>query len=340
LNEFSNRAVWPVDKSGTIFRERGPIRMNDVALVILSALLTGNTPVASQWKQAVAVEEEYQQVLAEDNGAMADVNRWIKENDAFRAAGGGLKQEELSAKIATRLQGVVSLYEDFLKQHPDHVEAHIAYGSFLNEVSEEEKAADQWERARLLDPKNPAAWNNLANHFGHFGPVTNAFAFYAKAIELSPYEPIYYQNLATTVYLFRRDAEAYYGIDEQHVFDKALELYHKALELSPGSFPVATDLAQTYYGIKPFRLKDAMAAWQEAFKYANDDDERQAVYIHFARLEIRAGHYSEASNHLDRVVLPQYEVLKKRLLRLMEERRTDAGPAGDGSKPPEAPDSP
>lgn len=297
--------------------------MNDLAIGILSALLASGSPIGREWKEATAspADQEYHRLLAEDDFALADVNRWISENDAFRAVGGGLKPEELSTKIATRLSSVVGLYENFLKRFPDHVEGRIAYGSFLNEVSEEQKAAEQWEKARLLDPRNPAAWNNLANHFGHYGPVTNALSYYAKAIELRPDEPVYYQNLATTVYLFRRDAEAFYGINEQQVFDKALGLYRKALELSPGSFPVASDLAQTYYGITPFRLADALAAWEEALKVAQTDVEKQSVYLHFARLEIRAGNFSTATNHLDRVVLPQYDVLKNRLLRSIEQRR-------------------
>jgi tetratricopeptide (TPR) repeat protein len=276
---------------------------------------------------APAADQEYYRLLIEDDAALEEVNRWVTENEAFRAAGGGLEPAELTLKIATRLKAVVDRYEEFLKGHPHHVEGRIAFGSFLNEMSEEEKAAEQWEQARLLNPKHPAPWNNLANHYGHFGAVSNAFPYYARAIELNPTEPIYYQNLATTVYLFRRDAERYYGINEQQVFDKALELYRKALELSPGSFPVATDLAQTYYGIQPFRLEDAMKAWEDALKVAQTDLEKQHVYLHFARLKIRAGDYAAASNHLAQVTLPQYDNLKQRLYRSIELHRSGSDKA-------------
>ena len=74
----------------------------------------------------------------------------------------------------------------------------------------------------MLDPKNPAVWNNLANFYGEHGPITNAFVDYAQAIALEPAEPVYYQNFATTVYLFRKDVREFYNINEQQVFDKAL----------------------------------------------------------------------------------------------------------------------
>lgn len=303
--------------------------MNEIAIGLLSSLLATNSPVAARMsatmgKAAEEAEAAYRAVLQADEDALAEVNRWIEENNRFRAAGGGASPEELALKASTRLNSVVEQYEEFLGKHPRHVEGRIALGSFLNEISQEERAAAEWDRARLLDPSHPAPWNNLANHFGHYGPVTNAFVYYARAIELAPWEPIYYQNLATTVYLFRRDAERHYGIDEQQVFDRALELYRKALELNPGDFAAANDLAQTYYGITPFRQADAEAAWQQAFKLATTDIDKQGVYVHLARLDIRAGDFNAASNHLHDVTLPQYSELRDRLFRLMETKRKEA----------------
>ena len=69
---------------------------------------------------------------------------------------------------------------------------------------------------------------------------------------------MYYQNLATTVYLYRKDAKEFYGIDEQQVFDKSLALYRKAMQLDPDNFPLATDYAESYYGIRPLRTNDAL----------------------------------------------------------------------------------
>ena len=45
---------------------------------------------------------------------------------------------------------------------------------------------------------------------------------------------------------------------------KALALYAQALKLSLTNFPLATDLAQSYYGIKPVRTADALRSWTNA----------------------------------------------------------------------------
>ncbi len=281
------------------------------------------------------VEKAYEKLLEDDDAAQQDADKWIKEADAFRAKGASFSEEALNGRIEQRFAPIRKAYQDFLQQHPDHVRARLAYGSFLYETGREEEGVWQWDKARELDPKNPAAWNNLANHYGHRGPVEKAFEYYAKAIELKPDEPVYYQNFATTMYLFRKDAMEVYKIDEKTVFDRSLELYRKALKLDPKNFPLATDYAQSYYGIKPLRTEEALTAWNYALKIANDDFEREGVYVHLARVEANSGLFADAHKHLDLVTNQFYHVLKDRLTRNLlekEKKGTNAPPAAAAEK--------
>jgi tetratricopeptide (TPR) repeat protein len=182
----------------------------------------------------------------------------------------------------------------------------------------------QYGKAAQLDPKNPAAWNQLANYYGEHGPVTNAFVDYAKAIELNPAEPVYYQNLAANVYLFRKDARAYYGIGEEQVFDKALTLYRKAMQLNPQNFLLAADYAQSYYGIRPLRTNDALGAWTNALQIARDDNEREGVFLHLARIKMAAGRFAEARVHLNDVTNAAFADVKHQLERNLAERENSA----------------
>lgn len=311
--------------------------MNDLFIGLLSVLLSTNqfsaaTNVVTRTTGLRVnvpdpndpVEKEYQKLLADDDAAEEEVDRMIRDAHAFAEQGAGDSEATLKFRVEQRLKPVRDAYEDFLKRHPDHVRARLAYGSFLDDVGEDEAARDAWEKARETDPKNPAAWNNLANYYGHRGPVKRAFEYYGKAIELKPDEPLYHRNLATTVYLFRVDAREFYGIDEQQVFDKALALYRRALQLDPQNFELAADLAQTYYGIKPTRVEDALTAWHDALNVATTEDERQGVYIHLARLELNSGRFAEARRHLDLVTLDKYAELKKRLLRNLTEKENKA----------------
>lgn len=262
-----------------------------------------------------AEQTAFEKVMRDDDAAMDEVDGWIQENNAYAAKGAGESKQELNRKIRARLDEVRQGYLAFLRQYPTNAPAYLAYGSFLNDIGDEEGASVQYEKSRQLDPKNPAAWNDLANYYGENGPITNAFAYYAKAVQLNPSEPVYYENWATTVYLYRKDAKEFYGIDEAQVFDKALALYQKAVQLDPNNFLLMTDYAESYYGIKPLRVDDALMAWTNALKIATNDFEREGVYVHLARVKILAGRFSEAKAQLNMITNSAYDALKDRLQR-------------------------
>src|SRR5262249_20031370 len=157
---------------------------------------------------------------------------------------------------------------------------------------------------------NADIYNDLANIYGHHGPVTNAFSYYAKAIELNPRQPIYYENFATTVYLFRKDAMEFYGINEDQVFAKSFELYSNAMRLEPDNFDLAEDVARGYYGIRPMRTEPALKAFTNALTIAHTEDERQDVYLNLARIKIMAGRFEEAQLHLDAVTNARFTDVK------------------------------
>ena len=316
--------------------------MNDLLIGLLSALVATNQPVAVSNFVArttgvsVAItdpndplEKEYNKLLEQDDAAQEEVDKWIRDNQAFSEKGAGVPDATLRARVLQRLDPVRKSYEDFLERHPDHARAHLAYGSFLMGTQEEDEAVKHMERARELDPQNPAAWNNLANHYGHRSPVKKAFEYYAKAIELNPNEPVYYQNLATSVFLFRKDAKEFYNFSEQQVFDRSLELYRKALKLDPDNFVLVTDYAMTYYGIRPVRHDEAIASWEQALKIADTDEQREGVYVHLARIKLDAERFDEVRTHLNSVTNSTFAELKRRLVRNLAERegkQTNAPP--------------
>jgi tetratricopeptide (TPR) repeat protein len=310
--------------------------VNELLIGLVGALIATNQPLAVsnliQLHTGVSValvnpddpaEPELRKVMIEDEAALDEVDRWIRENNAFAAQGVGEPREALNRRIRARLDTVRKAYQDFLRRYPNSARGHLAYGTFLNDIGEEVAAVAQCETAAQLDPKNPAAWNQIANYCGEHGPITNAFVNYAKAIALDPTEPVYYRNLATTVYLFRKDAMAFYGITEPQVFDKALGLYRQAMQLTPQDFLLATDYAESYYAIRPLRTNDALAAWTNALQIARDDNERQGVNIHLARLKMVVSRFAEARAHLATVTNVAFAGTRGRLERLVAERENE-----------------
>lgn len=299
-------------------------------LKVKKAAAKGQTPqtTAEAKEKKDPIEDEYEKLLEKDEAALKEVEKLNQRYEAFKAKGAAGEKAVLLAKIQEQIDPVQKAYLDFLSRHPDYNDARIAYGSFLNEIGEEEEAIKQWEKAREQDPKNPSPWNNLANVYAHIGPIKKAFQYYERAIELDPKEPVYLQNLATVTYLFRKDAVETYRIDEEAVFNKSLDLYRRAMKLDPDNILLATDYAQSFYGIKPLRADDAISAWQHALTLAKSDAEREGIYLHLARVELNSGKFTQADQHLAMVKDPAMAELRDRLKRNLEKKRNDADGSG------------
>jgi hypothetical protein len=96
------------------------------------------------------------------------------------------------------------------------------------------------------------------------------------------------------------------------------------MKLDPTNLALATDYAQSYYGIKPLRAKDALEAWNHALSLAKNDVEKQGIYLHLARVELNSGRFSEAQAHLNEVNEPQMQDLKKLLQKNLDQKSKSA----------------
>jgi len=284
-----------------------------------------------------SVAEQFKKLEAADDAALAEVDQWKQENNNARANGAGISQEQLEKRIQARLEPIRKSYQEFLSQHPDHAQAHLAYGCFLNERQDETGARSEWEKALELDPQNAAIYNNLAGSYSEGGPAKKAFDYFNKAIELKPTEAAYYHNFGTTLYVLRKSGMTYYGIGEQQVFAKVIELYSNAVRLDPQNLNFAADLAQTYYSIKPLPFDAALGAWTNALRSAGSESEREGVYIHLARIKMLAGNLVEARALLNLVTNETEALPKANLLRAINAPETSpkaSFPAPAGEKQP------
>lgn len=263
-------------------------------------------------------EQQYQRLLELDDAILQKISEWILASQRPDA----LETETiaLTGKINREIQLVKEAYKTFLSAHPNHAQSRLTFASFLSDVGEEQAALPHLQKAVEINPHLPAAWNNLANYYGHNANGKEAFACYEKAIALNSKEPLYYHNFGAVVFLFRNDAREYYHLTNIEVFDKTLSLYKKALELDPKNFDLAEDIAQTYYGIKTSdqpskmaRPQEALDAWQYAASLAPSDFEKQGVRIHLARIYLEMENSEQAKRELNQVTLPVYQTLKEQV---------------------------
>src|SRR4030095_7052851 len=75
------------------------------------------------------IEKEFLKLMEDDDAAQAEIDSWIQDNEKFVAKGAGVGPMEMREKIVKRLESVRKAYEDFLKRHPDHARARVAFAS-------------------------------------------------------------------------------------------------------------------------------------------------------------------------------------------------------------------
>jgi tetratricopeptide (TPR) repeat protein len=325
--------------------------MGDLLVGALSVLLSTNAPMALSNRVAQAATSlpiphagpdtqdpryaELRVVMEADDAAEDEIGRWLAEREALQPDD-PLRETDAAfrRRVDERNARVRSAYETLIQRHPAYAPARNAFAAFLGETGDEEGAIQQLEKASALDPNDPSIWNNLANHYGHVGPIEKAFPAYEKAIALQPFEPTYRYNLGTVVFLFRKDAMAYYQCDEAAVFRRALDHYREVRRLRPHNFRYAFDFAQTWYGVKPepadtpekrtvaerSLAESALGAWHEALVLADNDGDRDGIFLHLARWHLRLGQWDAVRTNLALVARPEHLVLKARLQRNLEEK--------------------
>jgi len=268
----------------------------------------------------------WRRLQAELKTAESDTLRWLRDTparDEFLAEKPG---NLLSLRMEHRLQGVQKEFAAFLKRHPRRQLA-AAMMNFINRSAERLSAIKEWEQARVDFPEDPACWTELGHFFAHNGPALAALDCYTKAASLTPLDDVETRHtLADALILFRKEATEFYGCPEKDVFDRALLIYRQTLALRPASLELAMRFAETYYLIKPARINDALAAWENALKLAATDRERENIFLHLARCETEAGRFVAARRHLQDVSLPLYEELKAQILHHLRQREAQSLP--------------
>ena len=243
---------------------------------------------------------------------MAEVRKFVRDEKPA---------PEQEAKLEEQLKATHAAFDLLVAQNPNHAGVRLTYGSFLFELDENEAAGAQWQEASKLDPKNPLIWDCLAQYQAEVGTPAKAFVSLEKAIALAPDEPAYLLNLALCLDLFPEEARQHYRLEAAEVQGRIILLYQRAMKLGPRDFVLATEYAQLFYGFRPFREREALAAWNYALSIAHDNEEQQGILIHLARVAINAGAFNEAAQHLARVNLPKYDSLKRTLLANIERRK-------------------
>jgi tetratricopeptide (TPR) repeat protein len=227
-------------------------------------------------------------------------------------------------------------YRHFLHDHPRHARAMVAYGGLLYDEEDQDQGARWWERAIEIDPREPYAYNNLANVYGHDGRAAKALGYYQTAIELAPTEPIFRFNWATTCQLFRNESRAVYGWSVDEIFQHCMEQFRAARDLDPQNFDLSSTYAETFYQLPKPDWPGAYEAWQFCLRQPLDDQQRAFVCGHLARVCLRLGRIDEAKQWMSKLSVNDQASVRRALERKIDELgHTSASTNPPSSSPPD-----
>ncbi|MGD0059219.1 MAG: tetratricopeptide repeat protein [Verrucomicrobiia bacterium] len=231
-------------------------------------------------------------------------------------------------------------YQHFLHDHPLHARAMVAYGGLLYDEEDEDEGARWWEKAIAVDPREPYAYNNLANVYGHDGHAAKALQYYQTAIDLAPTEPIFRFNWATTCQLFRNESRAVYGWSVDEIFQHSMEQYRAARDLDPQNYDLSSTYAETFYQLPKPDWPGAYEAWQFCLRQPLDDRQREFVCGHLARVCIRLGRIDEAKQWVSKISTSDQMSVRRLIERKIAELSQKTGGSTTTNLPPNPPTDP
>ena len=312
-------------------KEEKPGRQFGIQTWTLLGLLIAALGLQQSNSRQAALMEELQRVAMLDVDTQQMTARWIAQFESSDHKS-TTAREELRRLIDAREKEVESSYRNFVRQHPGCKAGHLLLGNFLRERGDLKGAERKRDRSQEIDPESADSFNNLAGYCEMNGQAEKAFCFYEKAIVLNPQEGNYYHNFANGLYLLNKQAREHYHLSEQAVIYKMVNLYSKASAAKPESFEFALDAGKAYYSIQPLPVERTLAVWTNSLSSAHNEEEREEIMIHMARITMIAGRLEEAEAELAGLTNLAVAPTKKSLELAIQLRRNESAIIGGKAK--------
>jgi len=169
--------------------------------------------------------------------------------------------EALEHHQAGRLSQAEAIYQQILRQEPDHADAWHMLGVIAAQQGQPDRALSSIARAIRLNPAPPFYHNNLGNVLHEMNRFTEALLCYEEAIRLDPSYAEAHSNLANTLNALGR-------------FEEALSHHLEAVRLKPDFASGFSSLGGTLRGQGMYQ--EALACYEQALALNPGDADAHA----------------------------------------------------------------
>jgi len=221
----------------------------------------------------------------------------------LRASGTDDEIKTAMRRVTERRDRLRAAYEQALQRYPQNALLHTYYGEVLYDFYHEvDGAMREWHLAISFDPDVAPAHNNLGMELCHTGSYATGVHHLDTARELDPKNPAYLFNLVQIYLIHGPQVSQIRGWDKDKVYNEAMKLSRKAVQLRPDSFDYLQDYAVNFFAGENFGVdvnwKRAAAAWEAARAHAPGVDQRFYTWLNEARAWIRHGDNGNAERCL------------------------------------------
>jgi tetratricopeptide (TPR) repeat protein len=164
---------------------------------------------------------------------------------------------------------VIELSKLFLQKYPDSADVLLKMGASYGVLEDYQNAQSCFEKVKILQPQDPAPWNNIGTLLKMQNDIESATGYYEKALEIDPRHFDSLKNLSFCLGDLKKTEDAieylqralavrpenfelhnHLGslLSKLNKIDEAEKAYKRALEIKPDYNVALNNLGNVYYG--------------------------------------------------------------------------------------------
>ena len=212
-----------------------------------------------------------------------------------------------------------SLWEEYLAQFPNDVNALILNAKFLRATGDADTAYKRFSEAERLNPKIAVIKQQLANYEAEHGMPKEAYDNLKEAIALEPNIAIYHIQLADLLLFFREDFITKQIFTQEKIDKEMIEAIANAAKLEPKNSKIQWKYARFFYDLGKPDWNIALAQWENILQnFAPLNIDKQTALVNKARVLIELNQDQQAEEILKHINLKPLANDVKKLMSIIE----------------------
>lgn len=212
-----------------------------------------------------------------------------------------------------------SLWDEYLAQFPNDVNALILNAKFLRATGDADTAYKRISDAERLNPKIAVIKQQLANYEAEHGMPKEAYDNLKEAIALEPNVAIYHIQLADLLLFFREDFLKKQIFTQEKIDKEMIASIANAAKLEPKNSKIQWKYARFFYDIGKPDWNIALAQWENILQnFAPLNIDKQTALVNKARVLIELNQDQQAEEILKQINLKPLASDVKKLMSVIE----------------------